>query len=132
MVFNHILRFIVFAVFTSYLLKKNLSTFLLLILTFVTLAFTALMTTEKGNMMWVLLGMFIVYTIVKRKGIVSLRGAVKLSLLLFLPTLIVMFMGFMGSESMSLALRDTMSRTFAGGIQAGYHYLEFFETKISR
>lgn len=114
-----------FASFAFFLERKKLSRLIAFVIAFSYSAFVALMATEKAPIAWLLVGLFMVYFLVKNDGFIPFR---KLMLFVFFIVLVLMtaYFGFMGSRDLGSALWSVFSRAFSGGISPAYFYLQYF------
>jgi hypothetical protein len=97
------------------------------LITFSYSTFVAVMATEKAPFAWLLIGLFMVYFLVKKDGIIPFRKLVPFALLL-VSLFMASYIYFMGSRDLGSALWSVFSRAFAGSISPAYFYLEFFPT----
>ena len=114
-----------FTFFAVWLKRRRLSSFLPFLMAFGYSTFVAIMATEKGPIAFLLLGLFMVYFLVRNSGIIPFRKLVPFSLLL-VSLLAVAYIYFMGSGSFGSAIWSVFSRAFSGSITPAYFYLEFF------
>jgi hypothetical protein len=126
-VFIHdVLNIVTFSLFaTSLVHKKSFFIKLFLITSFMASVFAAVMATEKGPVAWLLIGMYIVYLLVRKDGYIPILGFVKISFLL-LSILVIVYIFFQGSGNVGLALSSIFSRAFTGQIAPVYYYMEYF------
>lgn len=122
---RHVLDFVTFSFFANWLIKKNKVTFFMFATSFLAAVVSAVIATEKAPIAWLLIGLFLVYTIVRHAGVYSLKEFLK-----FMPVvigiLICLYIFFMGSQSVALAFSSLLGRVFVGGIVPAYFYLDFF------
>lgn len=118
---SNVLTFIFFAAWLSFKRRLILA---LLLLSFSLSAFTALMATEKAPFIWLLIGLFCTYIIVKRGGVVPFKTLIMFTLLVII-ILVFSYISFMGSSDAANALLSVFSRAFSGSISPAYFYLEF-------
>ncbi len=118
-------NFVAFVFYSLYLKTKKRFSLILFILSFIVSAFACVMATEKGPFVWLLIGLFVVWTLVGANGRYPLRGLflIFISVLIFL---VFAYIYFMGVDDIGKALLNIISRAFAGSIQPAYHYIEFF------
>ena len=114
-----------FTSFAIWLKNKNFKTLLLLVFTFSYSVFIAIMATEKAPVAWLLIGLFMVYFLVKTDGIVPYRRLIPFMASL-IGLIILTYIFFMGSFDFCSALWSVFSRAFSGRISPAYFYLEFF------
>lgn len=91
--------------------------------------FSAIMATEKGPILELLIGLFLIYILVKNKSALTFNKIIKISFLLFVP-IIAMYLLFMNSSDLFAAISSPFSRILTGQIEPAYHYLEIFPKKI--
>lgn len=111
--------------FALWLMRKTLKSLLFFIITFIYSVFVDIMATEKAPLAWLLVGLFMVYFLVRRDGFVPFRKLISFSLLLVV-TLMFSYIYFMGVRDFGSAIWSVFSRTFSGSIFPAYFYLEFF------
>ncbi|AXY55323.1 hypothetical protein CDG60_01095 [Acinetobacter chinensis] len=120
-----ILKFLLFSFYAQWLVFHNKKDLYVVLFLFVVNGFIALMATEKAPLIWLIVGMFLVNTIICRKGLIPIKSIFKISIPIF-SILICMYMFFMKSLSVSDAFNSVLSRTFTGSITPAYFYLELF------
>ena len=118
------------AFFGQWLLRKNFFSFTIFILSFLICTFSMLMAIEKGPVLWYLISLVMIYTIIKHQGRFQFK---QLVIIIFFGFFIsgLMYVYFMNTQSLWKGIENSISRIFAGQIQALYHYLEFFPEQIS-
>ena len=124
-VINDLAQLVTFCLFANYLKIKRFTSLFFFIISFMISSFSALMTTQKAPFIWILVGLFLVYTICVKKGVISVKKFLTFNCLI-LSFLTLSFIMFMGSINVWDALIAIFSRTFAGSIAPAYYYLEFF------
>lgn len=116
---------ITFSLFALYLVKKNIKNLTFFIVSFGVSVFTSVMSIEKGPVLWLLIGLSMVFLIVKNQGVISIR-----LILINIVILIIfgVFMVFIFSEynSIEKSFIAFISRAFAGSIEPAYHFLFLF------
>ena len=121
----HVLNFVTFSFFAHWLIRKNKTSFLLFISTFLVASVSATIATAKAPFAWLLIGLFLVYTIVRNAGVYPVKGFLK-----FIGALtgimIVFYIFFMGSKNIAAGLSSLIARIFSGGLAPAYFYLEIF------
>jgi oligosaccharide repeat unit polymerase len=118
------------AFFGQWLLQKFLFSFILFIISFLVCAFSMLIAIEKAPILWYLISLVLIYIIIKHQGRFQFKQLVLISFFgLFIAVL--MYVNFMTPSSVWKGIEYVFSRTFAGSIEALYHYLENFPKKIS-
>lgn len=116
---------ITFTAFGMWLFRKNIIRFFAFLVTFSFSVFVAVMATEKAPFAWLLIGLFMVYFLVRSDGLVPFRNVIVFALIV-VSVLVVAFIFFMGSYDVRDALWSVFSRAFSGSISPAYFYLEFF------
>ena len=119
--FANIVTYVTFYYYLTY--RNKLNTFLFLASLCLSV-FTAIMATEKGPIVWLLIGMFVTYTLAKNDGAYPVRKLIPF-VIMVMATLIVSYIYFMGSLDVLSALTSVFSRTFAGSIEPVYYYLQY-------
>jgi hypothetical protein len=118
-------QFIAYTLFANWLVSKTNQGLIFLIFAFLFASFVAIMATEKGPMAWFLIGLFFVYILVKKNGIIPIVVAFKFALILIFG-LMLMYVNFMSSSDLLSALFSVFSRSFNGQITSAYFYLQYF------
>lgn len=116
---------VTFTSFAIWLIRKRAKDALLLITAFSYSVFVAIMATEKGPIAWLLIGLFMVYFLVRSNGFIPFKKLIPFTFLI-VGLLIISYIYFMGSEDVGSALGSVFSRAFSGSILPAYFYLEFF------
>lgn len=111
--------------YSIWLIKKSLVNFILFLAAFSISTFTAVMATEKGYFVGLLMALFMAYYLVRRNGYVPKSHVLVLGITV-VSILVGFFIYFIGSGSISQAISSLFSRAFAGSIEPAYHYLEYF------
>lgn len=114
-----------FSLYALLLIRRNISFWLPFSVAFLCASFTSVMAVEKAPFMWLLIGHFIVYTIVKFNGVYPIRRLMKLICLLTF-ILIVFYLNFSHYSRVSDAINAIISRLFAASIAPSYFYIEYF------
>lgn len=122
---NRILLFCCYTLFVNYLTHKKNKNIYIFYLTLFVSAFSLTIATEKGPLAYFVISLFLVYTLVKRKGLIPINRFLQLSAFLIMM-LISFYLAFMKVENLNQAFFSIFSRTLTGQIQPAYHYLEFF------
>lgn len=120
-----VLNLVTFISFANWLIDKKKKSFLFFFLAFIFASFTATMTTQKAPFVWLLLGLFLTYIIVKYDRKIPILESIKV----LIPILFIVsfsYIVFMGSKDIGSALYSIFSRLFSGQISPAYFYLEFF------
>jgi len=122
---NQILKFCVLTYFAIFLLKRTRLYFFLFFVSFIFLILSVTMATEKGPIAYLLISLLLVFLIIKKDSFIPMKTILP-TVLIMTIILVVFYIYFMGSQSMSEALFGVLSRTLTGQIQPAYHYLQFF------
>jgi len=119
---GNILTFLCFAM---WLKKKQIFNFVAFLITFSFSSFVALISIEKAPFVWLLVGLFLIYFLVRADGFIPLR---KLAFFAVLIVVILMafFSSFYGAVNIASSLSSVFSRAFAGSIEPAYFYLKMF------
>jgi len=116
-----------FIIFANYLVtkKKTIFRLLLVVLIFMLAIFSAAASTEKGPIINYLVGLFLVFTVIKNHGKFSIKSIVfaGLGVVFLIPNLFVLFAG---SSDYFSAFQLFFSRVVTGQISPAYWYLEMF------
>jgi oligosaccharide repeat unit polymerase len=88
-------------------------------------AFSATASTQKGPLINLILGLFIIYTLIKKRGFYPWRPVLGFGTMIF-TLLVFMYMRFMGSRNILSAILSIGSRVFTGQITPAYWYIEMF------
>ncbi|HDL9483914.1 TPA: oligosaccharide repeat unit polymerase [Vibrio cholerae] len=116
---------VTFTSFAIWLIRRRAKDVLFFISAFFYSVFVAIMATEKGPIAWLLIGLFMVYFLVRTNGFIPLKKLISFAFLI-VSFLIITYIYFMKSDSVSSALWSVFSRAFSGSISPAYFYLEFF------
>lgn len=92
---------------------------------FLITAFSAAASTQKSPIISLILGLFIVYTVVKKGWFYPLKKVLTLVTAIF-TLLVFMYIRFMGSRDVLSAILSIGSRVFTGQITPAYWYIEMF------
>lgn len=117
--------FITYAFFASFLIFRTRGYLALFLLSLFYSIFIALMATEKAPLAYLVVGLFIVFIYVKRRGVVNIKN-ILLLVALILSFLSLLYIVFMGADSFVKGLMGVFSRAFTGGIMPAYFYLEYY------
>ena len=122
---NRILLFCCYSLYIlkTYCNKKHIIAFFYLTVLVTIFSLTA--ATEKGPLILFSISLFLLYSIIQKKGIIPIGKFVYLSFFL-ISILIFFYWTFMRVENFDQAFFSIFSRTLTGQIQPAYHYLEFF------
>ncbi len=119
-----ILNFVSFSYFAKYLISKDFLSKCLFYFTFSFSIFTALFTTQKAPILFLLIGYFFVYVMVAKKGKIPLKESfIALAMLMGIGSLTYVF--FMNTR-MENALINVLNRTLTGQLASAYFYTEYF------
>lgn len=116
---------ITFTSFANLLIRKRTKDALLFISAFSYSVFVAIMATEKAPIAWLLIGLFMVFFLVKKNGFVPAKKIIYFGLFV-VSLLAISYLYFMGARDVGSALWSVFSRAFSGSITPAYFYLEFF------
>lgn len=119
-----ILQLLLFVFYSQWLVFNNKKDLSIVIFLFLISSFVALMATEKAPIIWLIVGMFLVNVIIKR-SFIPVKEIIKITVPIFI-ILIIMYMFFMKSTSVSQAFNSVLSRAFTGSITPAYFYLDLF------
>lgn len=114
-----------FTVFAIWLINRRIRDLIIFLVVFSYSVFVAIMATEKGPVAWLLIGLFLVYFLVKNCGVVPFKKLIPFAILI-IGCLVVVYILFMGSRDIGSALLSVFSRSFTGSISPAYFYLEYF------
>ena len=121
---SELLLLCTFVFFTLYLCKKTKMRWLLVYSSITISAFSLLMAGEKGQITQLLIGLILVFVIVRHGGYLSIKNLAMLASIA-LVILAPIFVLFMDSSSLSEASMQVLSRITAGQLQCAYIYLEY-------
>ena len=116
------------ALFVVALVKKRLLPKLLYLVFLAAMVFSAVMATEKGPIVDVIIAHFIAYIYVKKNS-AYLSMATCLVAVAGLVALSIAYMGFMGAADVETSLARILSRTLTGQIQPFYWLIEFMQER---
>ena len=116
---------VTFISFTIWLISKRARDALFFASAFSYSVFVAIMATEKGPIAWLLIGLFMVYFLVRSNGFIPFKKLIPFALLI-VSLLAIAYIYFMGSANVGSAIWSIFSRAFSGSISPAYFYLEFF------
>lgn len=111
--------------FAIWLTRKRGKDALLFISAFSYSVFVAIMATEKAPVAFLLIGLFMVYFLVRSDGFIPVKTLIPFALLV-VSLLVISYIYFMGSRDIGAGFLSVFSRTFSGSISPAYFYLEFF------
>ncbi len=124
---KHLLTLSTYAFFANYLISKTIKSKLIFIVAFVLASLSALISAEKAPFIWLLIGLFLVYSLVRKNGSYG-TGKILLISAIMVGFLVVFYTIFMGVEDINVAVLSVFSRAFTGGIAPAYYYFEFIPT----
>ena len=116
---------VTFTSFAIWLKRKRIKDSLTFVFALLYSVFVAIMATEKAPIAWLLIGLFMVYFLVRSNGFIPFKKLIPFALLI-VSLLVVAYIYFMGAGDVSSALWSVFSRAFSGSISPAYFYLEFF------
>ncbi len=122
---NDMSQFIAYALFANWLVYKTKRGLVYFCCAFLYATIVAILATEKGPVVWFLIGLFFVYNLVKNNGFMPLESIGKL-LIVLVAGLILMYIYFMDSSDLFGAFSSIFSRTFTGQITPAYFYIQYF------
>lgn len=125
LVMHDIGNLVTFTSFASWLLTKKRKSGIVFFITLCYSVFVAVMATEKAPIVWLAIGLFMVFFFVKKGGYIPFRIILPFTIT-SLAVLVVLYIYFMGSKDSGSAIWSVFSRTFSGSISPSYFYLEFF------
>lgn len=111
--------------YAAYLIKKTKSNMLFLISSILLSSFIAVMAIEKAPFIELLLALVMIRCCVKSNAIMPMRS-ILITIFVSLSILVVFYIFFRGSLSISAALSAIFSRAFSGSISPAYFYLNYF------
>jgi oligosaccharide repeat unit polymerase len=120
-----------FATFAVYLLRSTTLNLIVFVYAFLISSFSMLAASEKAPFIWLLIGFFLTYSIVK------FSGRIKIKFILFLAAILMIVLGvmysyFMNTENVLVGIqRGLFSRALTGQIQPLYHYIELFPSHFN-
>jgi oligosaccharide repeat unit polymerase len=129
LIYAEVLTLISYYAFVMVYKNRSLYNILFFAATFSVRLFTSIMTTQKGPLIWYIIGMIIVYLIMTRKTL-NLKYIVGIFSFVFV-TLILMYKYIMGLSNRPIGdvVQAFLSRAFTGQISPAYFYLELFPEK---
>ncbi|MBF0208469.1 MAG: hypothetical protein HQK53_16450, partial [Oligoflexia bacterium] len=101
-------QFVAYALFADWLISKRKRSFIYFSVSFFIATFIAIMAIEKAPMAWFLIGLFFVYILTKRDGIIPLGASMKFSLIVVVM-LMLMYVHFMASSDLESAFFSIFS-----------------------
>ncbi|WP_215037094.1 O-antigen polymerase [Bacillus sp. ISL-37] len=124
--FNQIMVFISFIFFANLLIKQTRLSILIFAFTFLITSFALIVPTHKAPIILYLLGLGIIYLLVKGKKI-KVGFIIKIGVI-SVPILILMYQYIMGMQGRPIidVVQAILSRLFIGQISPAYFYLEIF------
>ncbi len=120
---------ILFSLYASWLKFKSKITGILFIILLIINIISSLLLLEKGPIVWLLIGLLITNTIVKRDGILPMRKIIIVGIIMVAGLAIfnVILLDFKDYES---AINAISSRVFTGAISPSYYYISIFPNNI--
>ncbi|MDA9003869.1 oligosaccharide repeat unit polymerase [bacterium] len=125
LIMNDLARFFLFSFFAAWLIKKNTIFFTLFFLMLIYSLFVSLMTAEKSPFVWLVIGLYLVFALIKYNGLVP-KKSVLIVVSLILVALAILHVYVAGANSIFKGFSLLFSRAFTGTITPAYFYLEFF------
>ena len=123
--FGKVLPFVTFVLFAQALFRRSLISYLLFIIAFCFSLFAAVMSTAKVPAILLIIGLGIVYVLVKHQGKIPIKlGIIAIAFVAGLAS--VMYIYFMGAADILSGMKAFLSRVFTGQIHPAYYYLEMF------
>lgn len=107
--------------FALWLLKRGGMQLAFFLIAFSVSAFVAVMATEKASLVWLFVGMFMVYYIVRKNGLVPKKDV----FILGVGVVFVLFVFNVYFMESDYPLMSVFSRAFAGSISPAYFYLQY-------
>ena len=118
-----------YGLFANWLICRKLVPFFLFCVSFVVVAFSMLMATEKGPFFWYLISLFIIYIIILNNGRLSAKMIAALAP--FGMVIIgLMYVYFMESPTIWSGIQNSFSRITTGQMSGLYHYLIIFPEQV--
>ena len=117
------------ALFAGALQFNSRRVWMLFGLSFFFVSFCLLMTAQKAPMIFYLGTLFLLYSLLKNNGVISIRSLV----LLFVMSVIIlvpMYFYFMGRSDLLSALNSIVSRGFTGQLSGAYNYQWIFPQQV--
>lgn len=122
--------FISYALWASYIIRKNKLALCLFFIAFSICSFSAIMSIEKAPIVYYFLGLFFVWVIIRKDSHVNFYGALKLVVfILTFMSLVAVY--FVGADSFAKGFGAIISRAFASSISPAYLYLEIFPDVVN-
>ena len=122
---HDIVNLLTFTTFAAWLLRKSTTNLTLFLCAFGLSGFAAVIALEKGPLVWIMVGLLLVWLLVRNGGSITMRHILPFVMSVLLVMALI-YMVFEGSTSLTKGLLATFSRVFAGSIEPAYHYLQFF------
>ena len=117
------------ALFSQYLLTRRFNHLLFFLIAFSITILSVTAAAEKAPLFWFLLSLLIVYLIIYKSGYIPIKYLCVA--VIVVPVLIgIMYVYFMSSEGLIIAINSGLSRLLAGQIQGLYHYLIIFPEQV--
>jgi len=123
--YSDILSFCSFLAFSLALIEKKRRYYITFLLVFLFALFSLTMSGQKAPVAWFLIGLFLTWLIATGRSQVPLRIVFGM-VVVTLSVLVVTYILFMGSKTVSSALGSVFSRVFTGQMTGAYHYLRIF------
>lgn len=111
----------------AFILKNKRKPIALFIIVSIISVFTSLMALEKSVFAWYLIGLFLVFIVVKKNYIIITKSLIVFGIAIMFVLVCAHLITGSGS-SIKSAICNILSRTLTGQLQPAYHYLEYFPT----
>lgn len=125
LIMHDLLNLITFCFYAAWLRSRYRRYLYLFLISLLFSVFTAIMAIHKAPLIWLLIGLFFVYTLCRFKGKIPVFSIMKLVAISIL-FLVMFYMYFMGTDTIAIAFKALFSRAFTGGVAPSYYYLEYF------
>jgi oligosaccharide repeat unit polymerase len=116
-------QFLLFSFFAAWLKSKRYVFTLALLFSYS--FFVSIMTAEKAPLVWLMIGMLMVYLLVKNNGVVPFRIAF-VTIVFSCIILSIAHIYLAGAKNLFEGFSLLFSRAFSGSIAPAYFYLEYF------
>lgn len=127
--YNYFMRYgldlLAFTFFANWLAKPKFGALIMFFIAFIFASISAVIAIEKSPFAGLIVGVFLIYSLVKLSGAYPIKGLIKLGVS-FSFLMILFYIYFMGAQSVNAAFASLFSRVFTGAITPSYFYLEYF------
>ena len=130
LIFLHGLTFLTFIAISASIITKNKIIIAFSIASILLLLFVAIISTQKGPILKVFMGFWIVYVFSKSKDEISLFSVISFGMIFAAIIILVYYLLSDLDSNFFEILLLVLSRIFTGFIQSTYYYLELFPGKI--